>query len=537
MKRFLPVSPKAGKRAKVLPAGRLCPWWDESRRAISGTLPLDPPPVSSSGSLCWIYHSRNDGGPSLVTQVTPITDESPVDTAAAPKKKSFKRGKSDDTVRARKVALRLTPGQKKILQSWFGVTRYVYNKTLDLVVKQGHKPNFKDLKKVILPPEKKRATPKKKGQKDDKKPKRKENKHRRYRWWKVKQRTPWLLDHRLCPYDVKSEAINEFCQALKKTTERMKDKPFEMKPKLKKKRTQSVAIPTRSQQKCSCWLDDDGITLFKTHPIGKLKVRRKNELVKLRALVGDGARKQVTIKYEYGRYYAIFLYPIEKPLKQPKETSRVVALDPGVRTFQTTFDNEGNYAKFGQGSISTVYRHCLGIDRLLSEHSTMHREAYSNRKERNYFKNERRKARKLLDVKRHRVKDWVRDAHCHIAKVLCESYDDVLISRFRVSEMVLRGGRIINSETARKMMSWGHYQFRQRLKFKAETTGTRVHEVGEHYTSKTCGRCGLVHQDLGTSEVFRCPYCSWEIDRDFNGARNIFVLNVGQVGTVSRKTG
>jgi putative transposase len=50
--------------------------------------------------------------------------------------------------------------------------------------------------------------------------------------------------------------------------------------------------------------------------------------------------------------------------------------------------------------------------------------------------------------------------------------------------------------------------------------------VTEEYTSSTCSRCGHLHTGLGSSEVFRCPSCSQEIDRDVNGARNIMINTV-----------
>ena len=50
---------------------------------------------------------------------------------------------------------------------------------------------------------------------------------------------------------------------------------------------------------------------------------------------------------------------------------------------------------------------------------------------------------------------------------------------------------------------------------------SEVREVTEEYTSKTCGQCGLLHQKLGSNKEFHCPYCSFSMPRDWNGARNI----------------
>jgi putative transposase len=101
--------------------------------------------------------------------------------------------------------------------------------------------------------------------------------------------------------------------------------------------------------------------------------------------------------------------------------------------------------------------------------------------------------------------------------------------------MVKRLSRKINSENVWKMLNWNHFLFQQRLKHKAEEIGCHVFEVSEHYTSKTCGQCGKVHWKLGSNKVFKCPYCQFQLGQDFNGARNIFLMNVEKsIGTVSK---
>jgi putative transposase len=100
--------------------------------------------------------------------------------------------------------------------------------------------------------------------------------------------------------------------------------------------------------------------------------------------------------------------------------------------------------------------------------------------------------------------------------------------------MVKHIDRKIGSITVRKMMSWSHFLFRQRLKHKAEEYRCTVHEVSEHYTSKGCGRCGKIYWNLGGSKIFHCPFCHFELPRDWNGARNIFLMNIEKyVGVVS----
>ena len=69
---------------------------------------------------------------------------------------------------------------------------------------------------------------------------------------------------------------------------------------------------------------------------------------------GDKSQCTATIKYERpGRYYVILTYfATKQPLKakHPCSHASVVALDPGVRVFQTTYDLQGRAREYGRTS-------------------------------------------------------------------------------------------------------------------------------------------------------------------------------------------
>jgi len=46
--------------------------------------------------------------------------------------------------------------------------------------------------------------------------------------------------------------------------------------------------------------------------------------------------------------------------------------------------------------------------------------------------------------------------------------------------------------------------------------------MNEAYTSKTCSYCGK-QQNIGSKKVMKCSYCGTSVDRDYNGARGIFL--------------
>ncbi len=101
--------------------------------------------------------------------------------------------------------------------------------------------------------------------------------------------------------------------------------------------------------------------------------------------------------------------------------------------------------------------------------------------------------------------------------------------------MTKKKKRKIRSKTARLLLTWSHYRFKQVLKNRAELSGCQVIDVTEEFTSKTwridCFPVSSrnretvlichIHTKLGGNKVFKCPECGHEINRDFNGALGI----------------
>lgn len=196
--------------------------------------------------------------------------------------------------------------------------------------------------------------------------------------------------------------------------------------------------------------------------------------------------------------------PIEK---------RVIALDPGVRTFMTGYDPHGVAFEFGRQDIGRIYRLCHAVDDLQSRWSQKGVDHHRRWRMRRAGARIRQKIRHLVD-----------DLHCKLVKFLVRRYTIVLLPKFQTSQMLRKGQRRIRSKTARAMATWSHDRFQQRLLNKIrEYPWCKVVIVNEAWTSKTCGRCGWIHQQLGGNKVFRCGRCHLECDRDLHAARNILL--------------
>lgn len=213
------------------------------------------------------------------------------------------------------------------------------------------------------------------------------------------------------------------------------------------------------------------------------------------------------IKDKSGDWFCVFLEET-KPI--PQQDNRIIALDPGVRTFLTGFDGQ-NFLEVGSSDMGRINRLCKYLDDLMSRISLPK------------VAKERQKMRKAASRLRSKIRNLIDDCHKKTASYLTKNYQVILLPKFETSEMTNRSKRKIRSKTARQMLTWAHYRFKQVLKNKAELSGCHVFDVTEEFTSKTCTKCGHIHTKLGGSKVFRCPVCDHVIPRDWNGALGIML--------------
>lgn len=250
-------------------------------------------------------------------------------------------------------------------------------------------------------------------------------------------------------------------------------------------------------------------------------------------------------------------------------TKRVVAMDPGVRRFQTLYDPAtgahgellSHYYRvdhhdrvLSESSVrEELHRRCTNIDALQAclygkkdnwrglwdrggppgRHGRRLRAAYergelSDRSLKRHLHckmlQSRRHARRHLRRELARLADFKHAMHYASQAYLWRHWDTVVVSTASFGSMCETAHRPFGSRVARTAMCWGHYGWRMRLLSGAfRRAGCYVVETSEEYTTKTCGLCGVLNHTVGAAETFRCtnPACGIHIDRDVNGARNI----------------
>jgi transposase len=105
---------------------------------------------------------------------------------------------------------------------------------------------------------------------------------------------------------------------------------------------------------------------------------------------------------------------------------------------------------------------------------------------------------------RKKIRNLIDEIHKKFTKFLVDQYHTILLPKFETQKMIFRGNRRIGSKTARAMLTWSHFRFRQRLiNKKREYPWCNVVVCDEHFTarsaarlraSKTCGNCGFIQR-------------------------------------------
>jgi putative transposase len=450
-------------------------WFKACGKTVTG-----PPGsvISLDSDLLDSWLMTTDGGAAQVDNKSLVT-----------KKQRTESNKGTAWVKTRKI--RVYPAndaQHTLLPKWFGTARWTYNQCLKALQeeKSVFKPNRSGgLREAVV-------------------------NDGNY----ILENT-WVLD---TPRDIRAGAYQDLLDAYTSNYAKRKKNPghaFTMSFRSRKSAQERLYIDRRRYHK--------GIIYPKT--FGSVPLRSTEPLPE--RLDHDAS----LIRTRLGHYYLCLTVDVKRDDNQvPSDTPpRVAAIDPGVRTPHTLYDPSGKLIEFGKNDIGHLYRLCHHLDCLRSEIDLLPKRcAHPDLKR--YVHRKRWRIRRAWLHGSQRIRNLVDDYHKKVVHFLVTRYDVVLLPALETSRLVLRKARKLTNKAARAMVTWSHYRFRQRLLWKSRTTGCKVVVCGEAYTSKTCGRCGWLHDKLGGSKVFKCGQCGLEVDRDANGARNILLKNASRFG-------
>jgi len=200
--------------------------------------------------------------------------------------------------------------------------------------------------------------------------------------------------------------------------------------------------------------------------------------------------------------------PFKQKLSIPENQGKVVAIDPGVRSFISFYSSEvaGNV---GNGDFSRIQRLCFHLDKLVSKRDLCK------------LKQKRRAMTAAIKRARAKIIHLTQELHHKAAKFLTDNFDVILLPMFETKAMVNKAGKNISKRTVRNMLTLSHFKFKQFLKWKAKCTGKQVIDCSEAYTSKTHPQTGHLH-NIGGAKWVKLIDGS-VANRDLVGARNIML--------------
>jgi putative transposase len=352
--------------------------------------------------------------------------------------------------RSKKIRLFLNREQRKLIKQWLGVSRYVYNQTIKYLQQPNTKAKWMSVAPIIF-----------------------------------RELPDWASS---VPYQIKKIAVKDACEAVKAAKKGLgKDGQVrQCRFRSRKDKQQTIFIPKTAIKDCGAY-----------HTILGKSVLKES----LPKSFSDGR-----LTLAYGEYYLIVSEEVQP--RSPDNQGRVVALDPGVRTFMTYF-SESAYGWLGKDANLVIQKLCFKLDKIISQLS----KSKSAQKQR---------LKKAADRLRAKIQHLVKELHHKTARFLVDNFDVILLPSFESSQMASKSRRKIRAFTVRQMLTLSHYQFKKHLEWKAWELGkVALTDINEAYTSKTVSWTGEV-VNIGGSRVIKSSD-GRSMDRDLNGARGIFL--------------
>lgn len=187
--------------------------------------------------------------------------------------------------------------------------------------------------------------------------------------------------------------------------------------------------------------------------------------------------------------------------------NKIISIDPGLRKFATGI-TENKVIKFGT-NMRKVKKYVLKLQKIDKNKSVDKKK-----------KKKRAKCRRKIESKISRMVD---DMHWKSINYLTNTNDNILIGNMSTKGIVKKETSVLRDEDKLLASRIKLSKYRERLEWRCNMNKVNYEMIDESYTSMICSICGYLKEDLGRNEIFNCSRCKKVIDRDVNGARNIYL--------------
>ena len=376
------------------------------------------------------------------------------------------------TIRSTKFVLKPTSRQKEILESFFGISRALYNISLYNVKNskfgsyeiQDGKNKGNIVSKIPTEIDLNNSLP------------------------KLKEEYSYLA---LFPADYAQATMRNLSRGFNNFYRTLNYPKF----KAKKSSTQSFNCYKGAK------IDGDYIILRRPRASDyteeDLRIRFKRHKVKYNFDKVTG----FTISRENNKYYISFSFHCDI---ESKETSESIGIDLGIKDFVICSDG-------------TVYENKRFLEKSLRKLKISQRRLSKKQKD----SRNREKARLKVSKQHKKVKNQRNDYQHKISRELADNFNTICLETLNVKNMMK------NKKLSKAISSVSWSSFITKLEYKIAENQGKIVKIDRFYpSSKTCSNCGNVKDKLLLSErTYHCSECGFTIDRDLNASINI--LNAG----------
>jgi putative transposase len=231
-----------------------------------------------------------------------------------------------------------------------------------------------------------------------------------------------------------------------------------------------------------------------------------------------GEVKTCTIsKTPTGKYYISILVETknELPIKKDISENQAIAFDLGIKSFLVASNGDViDNPKFLKKSL-------IKLIRVQRWHSRKVKDSNNRAKHRIKL------ARIHEKVTNQRI-DWLHKQTSHYikSKYITFCFEDLNVK-----------GMVRNHKLAQSINDVGWSTFVNQLTYKSDWSGKNILTIGRFEpSSKLCSSCGYIHKELTLKDrIFKCPNCSFEIDRDYQASKNILHFAFAKQNLVNDK--
>ena len=202
----------------------------------------------------------------------------------------------------------------------------------------------------------------------------------------------------------------------------------------------------------------------------------------------------------------LLLIPIKTKNKEiNNKTKNIISLDPGLRTFMVGV-SEKESLNIADGINDIIVKDIKRLETIIDN--------------KDIPKRIKKKNEILINRK---ISNKIDDLHWKSIKYLTHNYKIIFLGDMSAKDIVNRNNSVLKKYQKIACLRTKYFLFKTRLEFKCKLNNIYFKYIYESYTSKTCSICSNYYKELEGSKIYYCQKCNNTIDRDINGARNIYI--------------